>query len=230
MRQLASHAEVPICMEELRSPPGEKVVPIEIDARNAPVKDILENMISQDPRYEYRERLGVIEVLPQGADRNPADCLNLAIPVFRARNEWNLLMESLRCEVRIVSLDHKTKVADPWVDPRGGGCGGSFPVLAHPPAGIIEANFENRTVRDILDLLCAKVGNMAWSADFDDPPHWSTDRQEKRTPSPLSCRDMSIHVYQPRPWSPSDSGPLTWFEGLPKAFLKCHYHQPCPAE
>jgi hypothetical protein len=223
VRQLAWHAEAPICIEALRSLPGETVVPIEIDVRNVSVKEILGDMVSQDPRYVYRERFGVVEVLPQGADRAPADCLNMVIPAFRLRDEWNSLIQQLRCEVDIVSRDPKAVVPYP-------GCGGSYPGLAHPPPGLIEANFENRTVRDILDLLCAKVGNMAWTADFNNPPQWSSDHEEKRTPSPLSCHDMSISVYQPRRWSPSDTVPLTWSKGLPKTCLKCHYHQPCPAK
>ena len=223
VRQLASHAEVPICIEALRSFPRETVMPIEVDLRKASVEDILRDMVSQDPRYFYRERLGVIEVLPKGADRDPTDCLNLVIPVFRLRDQWNSLIQQLRCEVDIVSRDPKAVVPNP-------GCGGSYPGLAHPPPRLIEANFENRTVREILDLLCAKVGNMAWSADFYNPPQRSTDQKEKRTPSPLSCHDISIGVYQPRPWTSSDTVPLVWFEGLPKTCLKCHYHQPCPTK
>lgn len=202
---LARHAEVPVCIEELPPSPNGTVVPIEIDAKLTTVKDILDRMVSQDPRYEYRERLGVIEVLPQGADRDPADCLNMVIPVFRLRTAWNQLVQQLRCEVDIVSRDPNAVVPDP-------GCGGSYPGLAHPPPGLIDANFEKQTVRDILTLLCAKVGNMAWSAHFEGPR--------------ATCQYISFGAYQPRMWYPSDTGPLTYSQGLPKACIECHYHKP----
>jgi hypothetical protein len=206
VRSLAEHAEVPVCFEALRSSPDEAIVPIEINAKNTTVKEILDQVVSQDRRYVYRERFGLVEVLPQGADRDPTDCLNTVIPVFRVRYDWNGLIEQLRCEVDIVSRDPKAVVPFP-------GCGGSYPGLPHPPPGLIGANFENQTVRDILTLLCAKVGNMAWTASFD-------------APRP-SCQHHAIGVYQPRRWSPSDTVPLTWSRGLPEACLKCHYHEPC---
>lgn len=210
MRDLAAHAEVPICIEELPSPPGAVIVPIEINARNSTVKDILNKMIAQDSRYGYRERLGVIEVFPYGADSDPANCLNMIIPVFKARNEWNSLIQSLRCEVDIVSRSPNAIVPDPWVS---GGCGGSFPGLPAAPPGIIETDFVGRTVRDILGLLCTKTGNMAWSASFSTPGE--------------KCQGLSLSTYRPRQWYPSDTVPLTWHEGLPRTCLKCHYHKPC---
>ncbi len=211
-QSFARHAEVPICFEALHTWPGQPVVPIEINAKNTTVKDILDQMISQDPRYVYRERLGVIEVLPDGADRDPGDCLSMVIPLFRARDDWNILFQSLRCQVQIVARNPKDVVPDPWI---AGRCGGSFPGIPHPPPGLIEASFENEPVRDILDRLCAQVGNMAWSARFDGPRP--------------ACDSISIHVYQPRRWSASDTAPLTWSEGLPQKCIKCHYHRPCPA-
>ena len=93
--------------KSLPDQPDDKIIPVEIDARNRTVKDILDEIVSQDSRYEYRERLGNIEVLPKGADLDPADCLNMVIPVFRLKVRWNDLIEQLRCEVDIVSKDPK---------------------------------------------------------------------------------------------------------------------------
>ena len=201
---LAQHAEVPICVESLPAislETVETIAPIEIDARDTTVKDILDEMIRQDPRYEYRERLGVIEVLPQGADRDPTDCLNLVIPSFKGRYTWNTLIRELR--IQVADVAHSAK--------DGAVRGGSG--LAHPPPGLIEANFQNQTLRDILTMLCARVGNMAWRAHFEGPR--------------ATCEDIAFSVGQPRTWYPSsDSGPLTYSEGLPKACLECHYHQP----
>jgi hypothetical protein len=105
-RDLALHAEVPICIEELPAisvETDETSVPIEIDASDTTVKDILDGMIRQDPRYIYRERLGVIEILPDGADRDPADCLNIVIPLFEKRSTRDGLISDLRTQVAIVA-------------------------------------------------------------------------------------------------------------------------------
>lgn len=220
VRQLAFHADVPICTEELRPSGGEAIVPVEVNVKNASVGEILREVVAQDPRYAYRERLGVIEFFPRGADHDPANCLNMLIPAFKVRGDWNTVIQQLRCEVDIVAHDSRAVVPEP-------GCGGSYPGVSHPPAGIIEANFKNRSVREILDLLCARVGNMAWDAHFNDLPPQSTVREESRRLLLSRCNGISIGTDHPRPWMLSDKAPFVWFEGPPKSCLKCHYHQPC---
>ena len=205
VRQLAHHAEVPISLESIPFRPTDKVCPVEIDVKNRMVEEILDEMVSQDPRYSYRERLGVIEVFPKGADRDPADCLNIVIPVFRTKDYWNDLIEQLRCEVDIVSRDPKAYVPFP-------GCGGSYPGIVHPPPGLIDANFEQQTLRDILDRLCAQAGNIAWNV--------SCQRA-------ASGHAIEMGMYHLRQWVPSETLPVTFSEGLPKTCTQCHYHKPC---
>jgi hypothetical protein len=200
VRDLSQHTEVPICLEALPASHGEAVVPVEINAENVTIKDILDELILQNPRYAYRERHGLIEVFPNGADRNPTNCLNMIIPAFKQRAPFNGLLRELRIQVAKTSGSAKNGVV------RGGSA------LAHPPPDLIEVDFSNRTVREILSLLSAKVGNMAWSVRFHGPE--------------ASCDGISIHVFQPRVWSASDSAPLTYSEGLPKKCLRCHYHKP----
>ena len=61
---LAFHTNVRICIEEVpRQQPGPPV-PIEVSVRARTVGEILQLMVNQDPRYTYRERLSVVEVLP----------------------------------------------------------------------------------------------------------------------------------------------------------------------
>jgi hypothetical protein len=201
---LAHQAEVPICIESLPAisiETGDTVAPIEIDATDVTVREILDEMIREDPRYTYRERLGVIELLPEGADRDPANCLNLVIPSFKERSTWNGLISDLRIRVAIVAKSAKD----------GAVRGGSG--VAVPPAGYIEADFENRTLRDILGALCAKVGNMAWAAHFEGPRP--------------ACEGISFGTYKPRMSYPLNTVPLTYSDGLPRDCLTCHYHQPC---
>jgi hypothetical protein len=134
LSELTYHAEVPISLESLPYRPTDKIIPVEIDVKNHTVKEILDEMVAQDPRYSYRERLGVIEVFPKGADNDPADCLNMVIPIFRVRDRWNQVIEQLRCEVDIVRRNPNAFVPFP-------GCGGSYPGLPHQPPGLIDANF-----------------------------------------------------------------------------------------
>ncbi len=201
---LAHQAEVPICIESLPAismETGDTVAPIEIDATDVTVREILDEMIRQDPRYTYRERLGVIELLPEGADRDPTNCLNLVIPSFKERSTWNGLISDLRIRVAIVAKSAKD----------GAVRGGSG--VAVPPRGYIEADFENQTLRDILSVLCAKVGNMAWGAHFEGPR--------------ASCEDISFGTYKPRMSYPLNTARLSYSDGLPKDCMTCHYHQPC---
>ncbi len=166
-------------------------------------------MTAQDPRYEFRERLGVIEVLPLGADRDSRDCLNMKIPIFHVNQPWKYVEMSLQCQIEILSHNPLDIVPDPI---RAGRCGGSFAVLSHPPPEVIEATFKGRTLRDILGELCARAGNVAWDAYF-------------KNPIPR-CEGTSVSFYQPKAWYPSDTDPITWTEGLPKKCTTCHYHRP----
>lgn len=203
-RALAHQAEVPICIEELPAisfETDETVEPIEIDVSDITVKEILDEMVRQDPRYVYRERVGVIELLPEAADRDPANCLNLVIPSFERKNRWNTLIDELRIQVAVVARSAKD----------GAVRGGSG--VARPPPGFIEVDFENQTLRDILGMLCAKVGNMAWGARFEGPRP--------------TCENISFGTYKPRASYPLNTVPLTYSDGLPKDCLTCHYHQPC---
>ena len=209
-RHLANHAEVPIAIENLPSDAGAGI-PIEIDAKNRTVGEILEEMVSQDRRYIYRERQGLIEVLPVNAEVDPADCLNMVIPTFVADADWNTTFQSLRCQIDRVSRKAEDILPDPHmtrVCP-----GGSYPVLNPPPAGIIKAHFNIDRVRDILNKLSTMVPNMAWYASF-----------ESGTPR---CENMSVNSYHPREWYPPDGpGSLNHSEGLPKKCTTCHYHRP----
>ena len=205
LRQLAYHAEVPISLESLPARLTDKIIPVEVDVKNRTVKEILDEMISQDSRYSYRERLGVIEVFPKGSDRDPADCLNMVIPVFKLQSDWDNLIEQLRCEVDIVSRNPDAFVPFP-------GCGGSFPGTVGAPPGLIDANFEHQTLRDILDRLCAQVGNMAWDVTCERSPNGHA---------------IDMGTYRPRRQTPVSTSAGSFSEGLPSACIECHYHKPC---
>src|SRR6266545_1560365 len=111
----------------------------------------------------------------------------MRIPLFRTNEEWTTAFQSLRCQIDRVS-GGKELLPDPI---QASGCpGGSFGALPVPPPGIIRMDFENATVRDILDKLVAKVGNMAWEASY--------------KASSTACQDLTINAYQPREWYPSE--------------------------
>lgn len=209
---LAQHTGVPLCIESLddwnrRSGP---IIPIEINARDKTVREILEEMISQDRRYIYRERLGVVEVLPATAEGDPAHCLNMRIPVFQTEEEWNLTFRSLKCQIDRV-YRKKELLANPM---RMYGCPAGIRggVLPHPP-DVVKATFTNETVRDILSKLASMVNNVAWHAWF------KAGRVE--------CENISISAYRPRQFVQNEDDPNPVLsEEMPKKCTVCHYHRP----
>lgn len=208
---LALHSEVRICVEELPPLPGESPVEIEISAKNTTVGEILKRMMMQDPRYLYRERLGVIEVLPIRALDDASDCLNMVIPLFHVHYPWKIAWGQVRCEIEIVSHNPNDVVADPL---RAGRCSGTAH-SSHPPPKVLEATFDHRTVRDILSQLSSMAGNVSWFATF-----------EKFPPT---CGNLQLGEAQPKTWYPVDPNWKTWVEGLPRKCTKCHYHRPISA-
>ena len=207
-RNLADHAEVPIAIEALPLEAAEPAIPIEIDVQGTTVGAILMQMLAQDSRYTYRERSGIIEVLPASSLTDPANCLNMIIPMFIADADWNGVFQSLRCQIDRVS-QNKELLPNPI---RAYGCpGGSFSVLTNPPLGVIKMNFEHERVRDILDRLCTRAGNVAWHASFEG--------------AGTACGSLSIHSYHPRESFLSEGpGPSKWSEGMPDKCISCHYH------
>jgi len=208
---LANHAEVRICVEAVPGPSVELSSPVEIDAKDTTVERILDEMVRQDPSYTYRERLGVIEVLPVGADANPNDCLNMVIPLFRVHYPWRYAWNSVKCEVDLARQGLNRLVPDPVLGP---GCTATGLVLRFASQRLLEATFERQTLRDILDQLVAMAGNMAWVAYYKKPPP--------------TCENLELGPYQPKTWYPAhpEHEDGNWVEGLPKTCQSCHYHAP----
>ncbi len=207
---LAAHANVRICIEGLPAQAGMKVVPIEIDAANQTVGEILSRMVRQDPRYEYREKLGVIEVLPVDADQDPTDCLNMRIPILRVGYPWKYAFVAVRCQVSILSRNPFDIVADPFRASRCSGASG----LVHPPSNTLRVTFLGKRVRDILDELSSGAGNVAWVAHY--------------RAVPPTCDNLELGETQPKVWypaDPDDSHNPNFIEGLPPKCTSCHYHQ-----
>jgi hypothetical protein len=205
---LASHAQVRIGLEYLPPSPADRQVPIEVRVRNKTVEEILNLIIAQDPRYEYRERLGVIEVLPVGAAENPATCLNMVIPRFEVHFPWRWAWGQLRCQILLTSRAREGIAAEGPCQPKAHG-----PVYL--PDKLLEATFEGRTVREILDELSSMAGNVAWMASYQK--------------SPPTCENLELGQYQPKEWYPADPdnpNNREYREGLPTKCTKCHYHRP----
>lgn len=161
--KLAQQVKVPICFEPAEVGIAVPTVPIHIDVHNTNVGAILAAMVRQDPRYVYRERLGVIEVLPVGAAEDAKNCLNMTIPVLRVKYPWPLAIGSVRCQIANVSRSHFNLVFDPVRS----GCSGRMPVRAKDKP--IRATFLFQPVRDILDQIVAESGEAAWLAGFSKP-------------------------------------------------------------
>jgi len=223
LHALAMHANVPICFESLPprkgegSPqgPSQRVTKtpgprFRIDVADKTVGEILQLVVRKDPRYTYRERLGVIEVLPVGADKDPGDCLNMVVPALHVHYPWRLAWFEARCEVSLLTEHPGGVFPEPFP-----ACSPSGPGLTHPPEQMLEATFENRSVRDILDELSSMAGGVFWDAEYDGP-------------SP-SCKNLVLGAGQMMTWYPPARKGQPWIEGLPSPCMMCHYHASAPA-
>ena len=206
---LAMHANVRICFEG-RPLPRQKQPHLDLRVTDKTVGDILQMMLRKHRQYEYRERLGVIEVFPVGADKDRSDCLNMTVPALHVHYPWKLAWGAVRCEILLLSAYPGRAVSEPMSE-----CSGASH-MSHPPEEMLEANFDNQTIRDILDQLSSMAGNAAWYANYDGP-------------SP-SCKNLVLGEYQPltwyppEKWNPAEQTSSPWTEGLPKGCLTCHYH------
>jgi hypothetical protein len=207
---LAYHTNIRICYELRPLRKGEKEPRLDFRVADKTVGEILQIVVRKDRHYEYRERLGVIEVFPVGADKDPGDCLNMVVPALHVHYPWRFAWGAVGCEILLLP-EHPGRV---FPEPLSVCSGASH--LTHPPEKMLEATFEKRTVREILDELSSMAGNVAWYANYDGP-------------SP-SCKNLVLGEYQPRAWyGPATAGgPST--EGLPQTCMICHYHRPLPPE
>jgi hypothetical protein len=205
---LAFHTNIRICVEEL--PSGSPRVPIEISMRDATVQDILNEMMRQDPRYEYAERSGVIEILPVNARSDASNCLNTVVPSFRVDGPWNAAWRQVGCQ--LLNMRRPRQGSEKGSElPRPCSDGGSH--LGHPPSKVLTASFNGMTLRDILIALCSMAGDVGWYANY-------------QSASP-GCGSLRLSDYQPTGWYEEDPhGPnRIWVHGLPTRCLSCHYHQ-----
>ncbi len=202
---LAMHADIRICFEQRPPRKGEKQPSFDVRVADKTVGEILQILLEKDRHYEYRERLGVIEVFPVGADKDPTDCLNMVVPALHVHSPWKWAWGAVRCEVLLLSEKPGRIIPEPFTE-----CSGATH-MSHPPERMLERTFENWTVREILDELSSMAGNAAWYATYDGP-------------SP-SCKNLVLGEYQPLTWYPpaKEGGP--WTEGLPQTCRICHYHQ-----
>ncbi len=207
---LAEHANVRICFEQRPPRKGDKQPRFDFHVADKTVGEILQIIVRKDRHYEYRERLGVIEVFPVGADKDHADCLNMVVPALHVHYPWKWAWGAVRCEVLLLSENPGRVVPEPFTE-----CSGATH-MSHPPERMLEATFEKRTVREILDELSSMAGNAAWYATYDGP-------------SP-SCKSLVLGEYQPLTMYPPETEGGPWTEGLPQACAICHYHRPPPPE
>lgn len=204
---LGIHSHVRICIEGAAKRPGPAIT---INAKNKTVGEILQLMTKQDPSYVYREHLSVVEVLPVGAANDATDCLNMVIPKFEVHYPWQIAWGQVRCQIAIISKDPNDIVSDPL---RVGRCWGAS-VLPAPPDKILYASFDHAKVRDILDTLASKAGNVAWYLP------WKTSAPN------CTAFDRTIAEYAPKTmYRRLDTQAIAFTERPPIKCLKCHYHK-----
>lgn len=93
---LAQHTNIRICYELRPLRKGEKEPRLDFRVADKTVGEILQVVVRKDRHYEYRERLGVIEVFPVGADKDPGDCLNMVVPALHVHYPWRWAWGAVR--------------------------------------------------------------------------------------------------------------------------------------
>lgn len=207
--KLGDHADLRICIEEVAPRLPHSSVPIEVSVKDKTVGEILQLMVTQDARYEFQEKLGVIEVFPVGATEDPENCLNMAIPLLRINYPWSVAWGQVRCQIQIISRDPNDIVPDPLA---AGRCWGRSH-LPGLPEKLVQATIERRTVRQILNELVVMGGNVAWFAHFED--------------GPPNCGNLGLATYQPKTMHRRTNTSSPAFTEIPPTeCLSCHYHKP----
>ena len=176
--KLARASRVPICFESISEGTDGTPYPVDIVNKDSTVAIILNQMIRKDPRYEFRERLGVVELRPVGGAEDTQSCLNMTIPIFRISYPWTIAFASLRCQIKNVAESKFSLVVDPMRE----GCSGRFTAYRPTSEKAIHATFVVEPVRDILDRIVAEAGDAAWTAHYSKPTR--------------TCDSLIISAYQ----------------------------------
>jgi len=100
---LAEHTNIRICFELRALREGEKEPRPDFRVADKTVGEILQIVVRKGRHYEYRERHGVIEVFPVGADKDAGDCLNMVVPALHVHYPWRWAWGAVRSEILLLS-------------------------------------------------------------------------------------------------------------------------------
>jgi hypothetical protein len=147
-----SASKIPVGIEAVNGPEGP---PINFDLKNATVADVLNAAVRADPRYQWKESDGVINLLPK-TDASPV--FDIKIDHFEAKDETADQMIDRLLDTPAVSayLAPKKITASTWTT-------GS---LAEKPIYASIA-VDNETLRQALNDVLVKTRSTYWSGFYD---------------------------------------------------------------
>jgi hypothetical protein len=153
-----TRSRIPVGVEAVNGPEGHAV---DLALKDATVADVLNAAVRADPRYQWKEDEGVINLFPK-EDGDPV--FGVVIDHFEARNEMAVQMIN-----QLLSVPKVKK----YLDDRKVRAGilTSGPFLVTPGHRTQIVNFvaiENETLRQALNHVLVKTQSVYWSAGRDD--------------------------------------------------------------
>jgi hypothetical protein len=138
---------IPVGVEVVKGPDGP---PIEINLKNATVAEVLDAAIHVDPRYEWREAQGVINLLPRV---NPDPVFQAPVSHFEAANETagEMIYQLINTPETRKYLDSQNVQAGTW-----------FTGSASAPQSRGYLSVTNVTLRQVLNEILIKTRSVYW--------------------------------------------------------------------
>lgn len=159
IRRLAEQANVPICLETLPVPKGTQGLRhrISLQMVNTTVKEVLDTLVTQDPRYFWHEENGIINFLPRDVKDDKAYPLNRELSRFKVdakplTKSLILLINQAHQEIGLTFAQFRCAL------------GGTFsPCIGTFYREFITLDVKDATLRDILNAIAREMGDCYWS-------------------------------------------------------------------
>jgi hypothetical protein len=155
-----SARRIPVGVEAVNGPEGPS---INFHLKNATVADVLNASIRADPRYQWEESDGVINLLPKD-DANSV--FDITVEHFEAINEM---------PAQIINQLVRTRKVKKYLDDRDVQAGtltaGSFLSTPGAPAAVVRHSVvvDNETLRQALNEVLIKTRSVYWCGFYDQP-------------------------------------------------------------
>jgi hypothetical protein len=152
-----TQGRIPVGVEAVNGPEGHAV---DLALKRATVADVLNAAIRADPRYQWKEDEGVINLLPK-QDGDPV--FGVVIDHFEATNEMSVQMIN-----QLLSIPKVKKYLDDRKVQAGTLTVGRLATPGHRTQIVNSVVIENERLRQALNDVLVKTGSVYWSAGRDE--------------------------------------------------------------